>query len=242
MTATFEETPQERILVVDDDPEILALVSASLQRQGYDVRSASQVAAAERILADELIDLIVLDIMMPGESGLSLCRRLAAAGHPAIIILSALATSVDRTIGLEVGADGYLAKPCEPRELLATVRAVLRRYKLRAESGTERVRVAEFMGWRLDLLTRSLRSPEGVLINLSSSEFFLLRAFIDRPNRILTREQLLDAAMLGEAAVYDRSIDVQVSRLRRKFGLAGTEIVKTVRNGGYLFAAAVVSR
>jgi two-component system OmpR family response regulator len=198
----------------------------------------------DEILADRRVDLIVLDLMMPGEDGLSVCRRLRASGKTPVVMLSAAGEETDRIVGLEVGADDYIPKPCSPRELLARIRAVLRRAEGQTDAPAadrgERD-LYEFAGWRLDMMRRELRSSDGVLVNLSSGEFALLRAFLEHPQRVLTRDQLLDYARGRDAFAYDRAVDVQVSRLRRKLESAtgGSDLIKTVRNEGYVFAAAV---
>ncbi len=190
----------------------------------------------DAILERQRVDLIVLDLMMPGEDGLSVCRRLAATRRIPVVMLSAASEETDRIVGLEVGADDYVRKPCSPRELLARIRAVLRRAADRGE-GTDASGdrdLYDFADWRLDMMRRELRSPDGVLVNLSSGEFALLRAFLEHPQRVLTRDQLLDYARGRDAFAYDRAIDVQVSRLRRKLESASNEaeLIKTVRNDG----------
>ncbi|MET0336704.1 MAG: response regulator [Caulobacter sp.] len=233
--------PSPRILVVDDDPGIRDLVSDFLGKHGYLVETAGDGTEMERALARERPDLIILDVMLPGEDGLALCRKLAAQPDgPSIIMLSAMGEETDRIVGLELGADDYLPKPCNPRELLARVRAVLRRRQepKPAEDGALGA-TCEFSGWRLDLVRRDLRSPDGVIINLSSGEFTLLRAFIDRPQRVLTRDQLLDLARGRDSDAYDRAIDVQISRLRRKLDDSTGEIIRTIRSEGYVFTPKV---
>jgi two-component system OmpR family response regulator len=178
-------------------------------------------------------DLVVLDLMLPGEHGLEALRRMTPGGtSPAVVVLSAMGDVTDRIEGLERGADDYLAKPCNPRELLARIRAVLRRRQAGSGSGTS----VAFRGWSLDLVRRDLRSPSGVLVNLSDGEFLLLKHFVEHPGETLSRETLLELAGTEEAG--GRSVDVQVSRLRRKLaaepGLAG-DLIRTVRNGGYMF-------
>lgn len=223
-----------RVLIVDDDADIRDGLAQVFARAGFEPRVAETVAAMERALASHGADLIVLDLMMPGEDGLSACRRLSGKGPP-IIMLSALGDDADRIVGLEIGADDYLAKPCNPRELVARARAVLRRGRDRdAQAGGEAVR---FAGFRLDVARRELVDPDGVIIPLSAGEFRLLRAFVERPNRVLSREQLLDLAFSSDGDVFDRAVDVQVSRLRRKLERAETpDIIRTVRGEGYLFA------
>jgi two-component system OmpR family response regulator len=230
------------ILLVDDDPGIRDLVSDFLSKHGYAVATAEDGAAMDRVIAraEQPFDLVVLDLMMPGENGLEIARRLSAKGGPSIIMLSAMGEDSDRIIGLEVGADDYLPKPCNPRELLARVRAVLRRRQ--EPLGDPGGVIAEFLGWRLDLVRRELTSPDGVLISLSDGEFSLLRVFVERPQTALTREELLEHARGRETDSYDRSIDVQISRLRRKLdGAVRTheELIRTVRNEGYMFTPKV---
>jgi two-component system, OmpR family, response regulator len=234
--------PPARILVVDDDAEIRTLVGRSLEKRGYQVVLAASVAEAEAAARRADIDLIVLDIMMPGEDGLSYCRRLSQADGPPILLLSALDDAEARIVGLEIGADSYLAKPCNPHELVATAKALLRRSRVTQERRKTGGRSAEFDGWRLDLMERVLRDPYGVVVDLSASEHALLRCLIDRPRRVLSREQLLDASPRDTSDVYDRSIDVQVSRLRRKLGADGARLIVTIRAEGYMFTPAVIRR
>jgi two-component system OmpR family response regulator len=236
-----DEAEPIRILMVDDDPGICEAVSEFLAQHGYAVATARDSAEMERVLAQGSIDLVVLDIMLPGEDGLTICRRLARPDGPAIIMLSAMGEETDRIVGLELGADDYLSKPCNPRELLARVRAVLRRKReTRASPPGAR---CEFAGWRLDLVRRELRTPQGVVVNLSSGEFSLLKVLVEQPQRVLTRDRLLDLARGPDTESYDRSVDVQISRLRKKLddGSGGQELIRTVRNEGYVFTAQVVS-
>jgi two-component system OmpR family response regulator len=199
-----------------------------------------------KALADRAIDLVVLDLMLPGEDGLSLCRRLRSDSNLPVIMLTAMGEEIDRIVGLEMGADDYLAKPFNPRELLARIKAVLRRAGASSADAAEatdeqsatRVR---FDGWTLDLSKRELISPSGVLVPISGGEFALLATLVAHPRRVLSRDQLLDFARGRDAQPFDRSIDVQVSRLRRKIENDPREpaLIKTVRGGGYLFAAKV---
>lgn len=235
MALMSEPATKPRVLVVDDDPDIRSGLVEVFERAGFDARSAGDVAAMERHLAAGGADLIVLDLMMPGEDGLSACKRLSGKGRPPIIMLSALGDDADRIVGLEIGADDYLAKPCNPRELVARARAVLRR--ARDTEDASAVDALRFAGFRLDVARRELIDPDGVVIPLSAGEFRLLRAFVERPQRVLSREQLLDFAFDNDADVFDRAVDVQVSRLRRKLERpGGPEIIRTVRGEGYLFA------
>lgn len=225
-----------RLLVVDDDDAIRDFLAKSLTARGYGVATAPNCAEMDRILAREPIDLIILDVMMPGEDGLMACRRLAAASGPPVIILSALGAEEDRILGLELGANHYLSKPCSPREILAHVRAALRHRDRLAE---EPRNVLSFEGWRVDLDSNELFDPENVLVHLTAGEFAVLRVFVERPRRILTREALLEAARGSDSEAFDRAIDVQVSRLRRKFATAEDRLIRTVRNEGYMFTAQV---
>jgi two-component system OmpR family response regulator len=186
------------------------------------------------------IDLIVLDVMLPGEDGLSICRRLSDEGGPAIIMLSAMGGEIDRVLGLELGADDYLAKPCSPRELLARVRAVMRRQEEARGGAPRRGKTYHFLGFSLDAPRRQLRAPNGTSILLTAGEFSLLSAFLDHPQRILSRDQLIELARGSEADVFDRAVDVQISRLRRKLhSFVEQEIIRTYRGAGYLFDAKV---
>lgn len=230
---------QSRILVVDDDADLRKLIGDYLRGHGYIVESAANVTALRQAMQVNRPDVIILDIMMPGEDGLSAARSIAVENGPAVIILSALGSDTDRIVGLEIGADDYLAKPCNPRELLARVRVALRRRQGPAPADGSS-RVFEFAGWRIDAGSRVLRDPSGVFVELSDGEFALLRNFVEHPQRVLTRDQLLDLANRGERDIYDRAIDSQISRLRRKLQLRdGTELIRTVRNEGYMFTAAV---
>ncbi len=231
------------ILVVDDDPDLRKLIGDFLQGHGYRVEVAENSAAMRRAIERERPELVILDVMMPGEDGLSAARRLVTEGGPPVIMLSALGSDTDRIIGLEVGADDYLPKPCNPRELLARVRAVLRRRApLPADADPQStITRFEFGGWRLDSMRRELRDPSGTFINLSDGEFALLRTFVEHPQRVLSRDQLLDITRGRNVEVYDRAIDSQISRLRRKLNeRADTEMIRTVRNEGYMLVARVI--
>lgn len=226
---------QSLILVVDDDPDLRKLITDFLAGHGYRVLAVDNAAEMRRVIDEQHPDLVILDVMMPGEDGLSAARRLANERGPGVIMLSALGSDTDRIIGLEVGADDYLAKPCNPRELLARVRALLRRRRTSESPASEAGRTYEFAGWRLDVVRRDLRDPTGIYINLSDGEFALLRSFVEHPQRVLTRDQLLDWARGGNDEVFDRAIDSQISRLRRKLNdRAHEELIRTVRNEGYM--------
>jgi two-component system OmpR family response regulator len=238
--------PAARLLLVDDDDGIRTLMGSFLEKHGYAVDTAANPSAMRDALTRQRYDLIVLDLMMPGEDGLTALRKLQAAkAAPPVIMLSAVGTDVDRIVGLEMGAEDYLAKPCNPRELLARIRTVLRRAD-RDAAGEEVAAPDEpglrFAGWRLDPVAHLLVNPAGEPVTLSDGEFRLLRAFVEHPRRVLTRNQLLDYARGPESEHYDRAIDVQVSRLRRRLGTSGEgDLIRTVRNEGYMFTP-VVSR
>ncbi len=227
------------LLVVDDDVGIRVLLAEQLGHYGYQVTTASGVAEMERVLARTPVDLVILDLMMPGEDGLAACRRLVEGMGPPVIILSALGEEQDRIVGLELGADHYLAKPCSPREILAHVRALLRRQKTGDRPGARHV--YSFLGWRMDLDSHELFDPDGVLVHLSDGEFAMLRVFVERPRRVLSREELLLAARGPDSDAFDRAMDVQVSRLRRKLGAGDSDLIRTVRNEGYLFVPRVTA-
>ncbi|WP_411835806.1 response regulator [Pseudomonas chlororaphis subsp. aurantiaca] len=230
------------LLIVDDDLEVLALLKKFFVQHGYSVEVATEGASLWAALERQVPDLIILDLMLPGENGLTLCQRLRQQHAVPVIMLTAMGELSDRVVGLEMGADDYLSKPFDARELLARVRAVLRR------AGESRLVVGEvprplirFADWQLDLTRRELRSPDQVMIPLSAGEFDLLLVFVEHPQRILSREQLLDLARGQAHDAFDRSIDVQVSRLRRKleFDTKRPAMIRTVRNGGYLFTPSV---
>lgn len=228
-----------KVLVVDDDGEILSLVAKFLRANGFIVATARNGAEMKACLQAAQVDLVVLDIMLPGTNGLDLCRALRAESTVPVVMLTAKGDEIDRIVGLEVGADDYLPKPFNPRELLARIKAVLRRSRsvdggMLQGSG----RVIEFQKWQLDTLKRELLDPSGVIVDLSAGEYDLLLTFLEAPQRVLSRDYLLDSTKNRTSDVYDRSIDVQVSRLRRKIEAQG-ELIKTIRGAGYLFSADV---
>ncbi|MFV2093568.1 MAG: response regulator [Hyphomicrobiales bacterium] len=232
------------ILVVDDDREIRDLLGRYLSNHGFRVRGAGDGREMRQALNDWAIDLVVLDLMLPGEDGLVLCRNLRAHSNIPVIMLTAMGEETDRIVGLEMGADDYIAKPFNPRELLARIKAVLRRaegVEKTPEGAIVRPGCLQFAGWRLDMDRREVVSPQNVLVPLSGGEYDLLTAFATHPQRVLSRDQLLDLARGREAQPFDRSVDVQVSRLRRKIETDPDNpvFIKTVRTAGYIFTAEV---
>ncbi len=226
------------ILIVDDDNDIRALLEGYLQDHGLRAITARDGSEMKRVLASEAVEVVLLDVMLPGEDGLSLCRWLRRESDTAIIMVTALAEEGDRVLGLELGADDYLTKPFSTRELLARIRAVLRRAPHQASvHRPDRHLRYRFNGWLLDTAKRSLTNPQGVHISLSAGAYDLLLAFVRNPGRVLTRDHLLAATKGRKADPFDRSVDVQLSRLRRQLG--DSELIKTVRGGGYLFCAEV---
>lgn len=231
------------ILVVDDEEDIRSLLTGFFRKHGHEVSIATDGKTMFAALNVKQIDIVILDVMLPGEDGFSLCRRIRATSKVPVIMLTAVADHVDRVVGLEMGADDYLVKPFDARELLARVKAVLRRTTQTEATGpcTGTRPLLRFAGWSLDIARRELRSADNTLTILSSSEFDLLLAFAEHPQRVLTRDQLLDLARGSSHEVYDRSIDVQVGRLRRKLD-TDTEtpsVIRTVRGGGYMFTSSV---
>jgi two-component system OmpR family response regulator len=236
-------TATPHILVVDDHREIRELVSRALAREGFRVSVASDGREMRKVMADARIDLIVLDLMLPGEDGLSLCRWLRADTTIPIIMLTAKGEEVDRVIGLEMGADDYLPKPFGSRELIARIRSVLRRAREAPEAVAPRHKSKRFRfdRWTLDTDTRELLRDDGVGVSLSTGEYDFLLALVERPQRVLSREQLLDLSRGRSATAFDRSVDTQVSRLRKKIERDPGEprIIKTVWGGGYMLTSPV---
>ena len=236
---------QPHILVVDDDREIRDLLSRFLERQGIRVTAARYAKEARRLWPLGRYHLVVLDLMLPGESGLDLARWLRGEAAVPIVMLTAMAEETDRIVGLELGADDYLGKPFNPRELLARIRAVLRRASGEAgAAGAAKeppAKAIRFAGWVLEPARRRLLSPEGVEVALTGGEYELLQVLVERPNRVLTRDMLMDLLRGRQAGPFDRAIDVAVSRLRRKLEDDGRNpsLIKTVRGGGYVLAANV---
>jgi two-component system OmpR family response regulator len=231
-------TERGRLLVVDDDPEIRDLLARFLREHGYAVSVACDGVEMDALLKKTEFDLLVLDLMLPGEDGLSLCRRISADRRLPIIMLTAVAEEADRIVGLEMGADDYLTKPFNPRELLARIKAVLRRSTTSGAHGSQRLR---FEGWQLDIGKRELKRSDGTLVPLSAGEFRLLQIFVEHPQQVLSRDFLLERTHGRESGPFDRSVDIQLSRLRRKVeqDAKNPQLLKTVRGGGYIFSLPV---
>ena len=239
---SISETPKPHILIVDDDSEIRDLLSRFLSKHDFRITTAKDGREMRQAMTDWSFDLLVLDLMMPGDDGLSLCRQVRSVSAMPIIMLTAMGEEVDRIIGLEVGADDYMAKPFNPRELAARIKAVLRRSSSSVvpDAGDGRPEKVMFAGFVLDPVTRTLQRGDES-ITLTAGEFDLLIAFVDHPRRVLNRDQLLDMARGRAAIPFDRSIDVQVGRLRRKIepDPKNPVLIKTVRGGGYMFTPGV---
>jgi two-component system, OmpR family, response regulator len=231
------------LLLVDDDEDILSLLTAFFRKHGHVVSTAATGAQMFAELARQPIDIVILDVMLQNDDGFDLCRRLRAASPMPVIMLTGMADPTDRVVGLEIGADDYLTKPFDPRELLARVKAVLRRTveKAVAPTRSETRPLLCFAGWRLDVARRELRSADNVLVLLSGGEFDLLLAFVEHPQRVLTRDQLIEYAHGSSYPAFDRSIDVQVSRIRNKLehDPKTPSLIRTVRNAGYIFSSEV---
>ncbi len=236
----MSEPAETRLLLVDDEASLREPLAEYLSRQGFSVVEAESAAVARSRIRDEVPDLVLLDIMMPGEDGLSLCRHLVENRDIPVILLTARGEATDRIVGLEIGADDYVVKPFEPRELVARIRSVLRRAS-RSGSPPAEDDLLAFDGWTLDPLKRKLTDPEGAIVAISSAEFRLLMAFLENPRQVLDRDSLLDMVQGREAHLFDRAVDNQVSRLRRKIeaDTRNPQLVQTVWGGGYMFAADV---
>lgn len=250
-TAELLDLPT-RILVVEDDPGMRTLLSRTLQADGYRIRAVPDARSMWEALETEAADLIILDVMMPGMNGLDLCRALRQGGirggvedetftRVPIIMVSARGEELDRVLGLELGADDYVAKPFGQKELLARVRAVLRRGQQTpmAPTGRARREIINFAGWSLDLRRRELFDPSGAAVEISGAEHDLLVSFLDNPQRVIGRDRLLELSRTRLGDVSDRSIDVLVSRLRRKLGTEAESLIRTVRGQGYIFTAPI---
>jgi two-component system phosphate regulon response regulator OmpR len=240
------------VLIVDDEPRIRTMLRRYLSDEGFKVSDAADGAAMRAVLEREAADIVLLDLVMPGEDGLTLARHIRQHSDTPIIMLTGKGDLIDRVVGLEAGADDYITKPFELREVLARIRTIMRRVAPRpAPAATPAPPAAAdpagdtlcFEGWRLDLVRRELARPDGEIIPLTAGEFDLLRVFAQHPNRVLSRAQLLDLVKGRDWAAYDRAVDTQVGRLRKKIEAdpANPSLIKTVRGGGYVFAAAVAT-
>lgn len=232
----------EHLLVVDDDREIRRLLEEYLAQSGYRITSVGEGRAMRRALDEHRIDLVILDLMLPGEDGLSLCRSLRTQSNIPVLMLTARGAEIDRIVGLEMGADDYLSKPFNPRELLARVKSILRRAKsLPHQYDSDDVTKYRFGDWVLDVVSRNITAIDGLLVPLSGAEFRLLRVFLDHPQIILSRDQLLELVSGRETIPFDRSIDVLIGRLRKRLNDDGKEpmLIKTVRGAGYILATRV---
>lgn len=225
-----------RILLVEDDSEIRSLLAGYLGKNGLKVDMAANAVAMDRLLAlNGDPDLFVLDLMLPGEDGLSICRRLRASSSVPILMLTAKSEDIDRIVGLELGADDYMGKPFNPRELLARIKAILRRIEVK-QVAHRRLAAGPVI---VDLDTRTVTLRDGTVVDLTAAEFDLLECFVTRPGRVLSRDQLMDWTRGRRAEALDRTIDVQVSRLRKKIEVGDAPLIKTLRNAGYMFVAGV---
>ncbi len=233
-------TQMPHVLIVDDDEDILSLLTQFLQNQGCKVAVARRGEEMFSLLDTQAVSVVILDVMLRGENGFDLCRQLRTRSSVPVIMLTAVGEHTDRVVGLEIGADDYVTKPFNARELLARIKAVLRRAEIPAPSQDARPMLS-FGRWRLDIARRELRSDDNTLIFLSGGEFDLLLAFAEHPQRVLTRDMLLDFTRGDASAPFDRSIDVQISRLRRKLEAdpKSPDLIRTVRNGGYILMAQV---
>ena len=232
---------QAHVLLCDDDIELRQLLTDFLSSNGYRVTALPDGREVARRVQAGDVDLLILDLMLPGTDGLTICRELRTVSTVPILMLTAKGSELDRILGLEMGADDYISKPFSPPELLARVKALIRRSRMQGDGTAKPGRVLTFEGWRLDTLRRELRNPGGVIIDLSAGEYDLLATFLEAPQRVLDRDYLLEASRSRTAAGFDRSIDVQVSRLLRKIDAPDAEesFIKTVRGAGYMFLSAV---
>ncbi|MFS8113031.1 response regulator transcription factor [Rhizobium jaguaris] len=232
---------QARILIVEDDPDIASMLVDLVNNSGFLASSVANGTEMDRTLARSNFDLILLDAMLPGEDGFSICRRLRSSRKIPILMLTALRDDIDRILGLELGADDYVTKPFNSRELMARVKNILRRAADANEPAEEELVPMTFAGWRIDPRSRQLLDADGAQVSMTTAEFDLLWAFCRNPNKVLTREQLLSMTHAGAAGPVERSIDAHISRVRQKIepNLKDPTFIKTVRLGGYLFASKV---
>lgn len=242
MTAQHLVAPEAvpRVLLVEDDEEIAAMVIEMLTENGLEVAAVGSAANMDAVLKKQSFDLIVLDAMLPGEDGFSICRRLRASSTVPIIMLTALGDEINRIVGIELGADDYITKPFHPREFMARIKALLRRASYGAEQPSQQTAM-QFAGWQIDPILRQLVNPDGVHVSMTTAEFDILLAFCQNPGRVMTREQLLRLTHAGLAGPVERSIDVHISRVRQKIepNVREPTVIKTVRLGGYMFTPKV---
>jgi len=240
---TVAHSPTAHVLAVDDDPSIRQMIADYLGDNDIRVTTLDSGRGIDGVMTQETIDLLILDLKLPGEDGMEIARRLRRDSGLPIIMLTGRKDEADRVMGLELGADDYLTKPFSPRELLARIRALLRRSRAQetVADGLAKIRAYRFVGWELNVRLRRLKMPNGDAVALTNTEFNLLAAFLAAPQRVLTREQLLNLSRLHNDEVYDRAIDVQVGRLRRKIEPPGTQgrLIRTARGAGYVFTAVV---
>ncbi|SDS74560.1 two-component system, OmpR family, response regulator [Bradyrhizobium canariense] len=243
MSASHSNLPaaKARILCVEDDADIARMLTDVLEESGFEPSFVSSATEMDAALNRDDIDLVVLDVMLPGEDGLSICRRLRATSQIPIIMVTARGEEIDRILGLEIGADDYVSKPFNSRELVARIRALLRRAESAPGLSRFRARPLTFAGWRIDAAARELHDPDGIRIALTSVEFDLLLAFCRNPGRVLSRDQLIELIHGGSSGPIERSIDVHISRIRQKIEVDPRDpaVIKTVRLGGYVFIPAV---
>ncbi|HEV7417396.1 MAG TPA: response regulator transcription factor [Tianweitania sediminis] len=229
-----------RILLVEDDEEISAMVIEMLRENGLDAVAVGSALAMDAAMKKQSFDLVVLDAMLPGEDGFSICRRLRASSTIPIVMLTALGDEINRIVGIELGADDYVSKPFHPRELLARIKGLLRRASYAADQRSQQAPM-RFAGWQIDPILRQLKNPDGVHVSMTTAEFDVLLAFCQNPRRVMTREQLLRLTHAGLASPVERSIDVHISRVRQKIeqNVREPSFIKTVRLGGYMFTPMV---
>ncbi|MBP0437688.1 response regulator [Tianweitania sediminis] len=242
MTISNRGAPEAlcRILLVEDDEEISAMVIEMLRENGLDAVSVGSALAMDAAMKKQSFDLVVLDAMLPGEDGFSICRRLRASSTIPIVMLTALGDEINRIVGIELGADDYVSKPFHPRELLARIKGLLRRASYAADQRSQQAPM-RFAGWQIDPILRQLKNPDGVHVSMTTAEFDVLLAFCQNPRRVMTREQLLRLTHAGLASPVERSIDVHISRVRQKIeqNVREPSFIKTVRLGGYMFTPMV---
>jgi DNA-binding response OmpR family regulator len=236
-------SPNPHVIALDDDADIRRLLTEYLEQNDFRVTTVASGAELGAAMAREMVDLVILDLRLPGEDGMQIARKLREESAIPILMLTGRAEEADRVMGLELGADDYLTKPFSSRELLARIRALLRRAKAQASvaDAVSKVRAYRFGGWELNVGLRKLKSPKGEPVDLTNGEFRILAAFLSAPQRILTRDQLLDLSRVHNAEVYDRAIDIQILRLRRKIepDPAKPKFIKTERGAGYVFSVPV---